>query len=320
MVQVKYKSFDTIEEEKIRWGIPFVAEFLRNNGFESTLKKIIKSEPVQARQFVEFAFGQLKSINKAYIQKDGEDSTITENSNSESDIVQMEKAPEGSEESESNQKDPNSHSDKDFWKNFGDTINENIVKQLGLPAPEKIKWEEFDFLSKIGLQSQSVAEAGYIEAGLAAPSSQKAVNNNETDGNLTLSTIQSSLSDIKTATQDLLKQTDSILGALMVLNATVTELAKDSSGLLPKSDNKEEENVPVLDEKKAEEMRALFSTAESAMEAWAMLATSLGHSSFIKSEFEKICFLDNPVTDTQVNLIPSFINDRLLLRNDLQEL
>lgn len=56
----------------------------------------------------------------------------------------------------------------------------------------------------------------------------------------------------------------------------------------------------VLDEKKAEEMKELFATAESAMEAWAMLATSLGHPSFIKSEFEKICFLDNATTDTQV--------------------
>ncbi|XWS09074.1 hypothetical protein CRYUN_Cryun40dG0055000 [Craigia yunnanensis] len=47
-------------------------------------------------------------------------------------------------------------------------------------------------------------------------------------------------------------------------------------------------------------MKELFATAESAMEAWAMLVTSLGHPSFIKSEFEKICFLDNATTDTQV--------------------
>ncbi|KAK1428993.1 hypothetical protein QVD17_11192 [Tagetes erecta] len=40
-LEVKYKSFDTIEEEKNWWRLPFVAEFLRNNGFESTLKKAI---------------------------------------------------------------------------------------------------------------------------------------------------------------------------------------------------------------------------------------------------------------------------------------
>ena len=60
------------------------------------------------------------------------------------------------------------------------------------------------------------------------------------------------------------------------------------------------QNGLVLDDKKTEEMKELFSTAESAMEAWAMLATSLGQPSFIKSEFEKLCFLDNASTDTQV--------------------
>ncbi|XLT02202.1 hypothetical protein HN51_051553, partial [Arachis hypogaea] len=58
-------------------------------------------------------------------------------------------------------------------------------------------------------------------------------------------------------------------------------------------------NGLLLDEKKAEEIRALFSTAESVVQAWVMLATSLGHPSFIKFEFEKVCFLDNASTYTQ---------------------
>lgn len=361
-MMVKFKSFDTIEEEK-NWRIPFLAEFLRNNGFESTLRKVVGSEPIQARQFVEYAFGQLKSINDAYIQRDGasdgdeydgEDSRISRNSNTQSDIVQPDRGPEDSLKSESNQKDEmnsdnnssdiaqvfsnvtqtdaSSQSDKDFWKTFADTINQNVVKQLGLPAPEKIKWEGFDLLSRVGLHSQSIAEAGYIEAGLATPSGQDAVNDDELTDTPTNSTVQSPFPDIKQATQDLLRQTDSLFGALMVLNATVTELAKDG-GLLVKSDTKEdvtkeEQNAPgylkseksessfsepVLDERKAEEMRALFSTAESAMEAWAMLATSLGHPSFIKSEFEKICFLDNPNTDTQVAIWRDSARKRLVV-------
>lgn len=65
-------------------------------------------------------------------------------------------------------------------------------------------------------------------------------------------------------------------------------------------------NGLALTEKEEEEMRALFSTAESAMEAWAMLANAIGHPTFIKSEFEKICFLDNEETDTQASLYTSF--------------
>ncbi|XP_024986847.1 uncharacterized protein LOC112522024 isoform X4 [Cynara cardunculus var. scolymus] len=351
-LEVKFKSFDTIEEEK-NWRIPFLPEFLRNNGFESTLRKVVGSEPIQARQFVEYAFGQLKSINDAYIQRDGssdddkyagEDSRISSNLNTQSDIVQTYQGPEDSLKYESNQKDEmnvdtivtqmdvSSQSDKDFWKTFADTVNQNVVKQLGLPAPEKIKWEGFDLLSRVGLLSQSIAEAGYIEAGLATPSGQDALNDDETTDTSTNSTVQSSFPDIKKVTQDLLRQTDSLLGTLMVLNATVSELTKDG-GLLAKSDTKEDVTKeekhapeclkseksessygePVLDERKAEEMRALFSTAESAMEAWAMLATSLGHPSFIKSEFEKICFLDNSITDTQVAIWRDSARKRLVV-------
>ncbi|PKI37378.1 hypothetical protein CRG98_042255 [Punica granatum] len=49
------------------------------------------------------------------------------------------------------------------------------------------------------------------------------------------------------------------------------------------------------------------------MEAWAMLATSLGHPSFIKSEFEKICFLDNASTDTQVAIWRDIARRRLVV-------
>lgn len=63
----------------------------------------------------------------------------------------------------------------------------------------------------------------------------------------------------------------------------------------------------------AEEMKELFSSAESAMEAWAMLATSLGHPSFIKSEFEKLCFLDNATTDTQVAIWRDSARKRLVI-------
>eukprot|EP00850_Spirogloea_muscicola_P010269 SM000060S19601 [mRNA] locus=s60:50121:56863:- [translate_table: standard] len=49
-----------------------------------------------------------------------------------------------------------------------------------------------------------------------------------------------------------------------------------------------------------EKMRMMFASAESAVEAWAMLAKSLGQSSFLKSEYEKIFFIDNDFTDTQV--------------------
>jgi hypothetical protein len=353
--QVKYKTFDEIDEDKKWWKVPFVLEFLRKQGFESALKMVVGSESVQASQFVKYAFGQLKAFNDAKLWK-GQFSSIDKydsgglgkaNDSIVSDMaLQMDKDSEASfngtgynEEGKledfradnggmenGDALEPvtpvgdSVHSDKLFWRDFADVINQNVVQKLGLSVPEKLKWDGYDLLSRIGLQSQKIAEAGYIESGLATSE----VPDSEIDkkiGSLGISAIQSSIPDIKKLTQDMMRQTDSVLGALMLLNATVSQLKKDgrSQG---KSETKEEaftnevgyseseklsssSNGSVVDEKRAEEMKALFLTAESAMEAWAMLATSLGHPSFIKSEFEKICFLDNASTDTQVSFYSS---------------
>ena len=360
--QVKYKSFKEIDEEKNWWKVPFVSEFLRKNGFESAMKMVLGSETVQARQFVQHAFGQLSLSNDAYLQKNqfsNIDKYERESTESKSSVLvsgtppQLESSLDGSLNDTSSMDGSNlqdfgsnnagkdngnvlsvvpqigdrMQSDKYFWNNFGDLINQSVVQKLGFPAPEKINWDGFDLLKGIGLQSRRIAEATYIESGLATPKSQDVVDDgDDTTGPLNFSTIQSSLPDIRKATQDIMSQTDSILGALMVLTAAVSQLNKEGrpSGkdeTKENDSNKKEDDVSeyfriekfsgsqegsVVDERKAEEMKALFSKAETAMEAWAMLATSLGHPSLIKSEFEKICFLDNPSTDTQVKIfLPS---------------
>lgn len=66
-------------------------------------------------------------------------------------------------------------------------------------------------LNRAGLRSQKIA---------AAPQVQDA-DNDKASGSSTGSTIQSALPDIDKATKDLLKQTDSVLGVLMVLTTAV---------------------------------------------------------------------------------------------------
>lgn len=77
-VMIKYKSFEKIEEEKKWWNIPIITEFLKKNGFESALKTILGSETVQARQFVQFAFGQMKLLNDAYNDSNSSSSPVVE--------------------------------------------------------------------------------------------------------------------------------------------------------------------------------------------------------------------------------------------------
>ncbi|WCJ24161.1 triglyceride lipase triglyceride lipase [Euphorbia peplus] len=357
-LEVKYKTFDEIVEEKKWWMPPFASEFLRINGFDSAMQNIVGSEAVPARQFVEYAFGQLKSFNDAYLPKDGflksNDTEVVQNSNniavldnpSEIENVAQVTLNENISEipldgtnsmevsqSESSQTETvgldnayaaeleakageTKQSNKLFWKNFADVINQNVVQKLGLDASMELKWDSLDFLNKIGLQSQNIAEAAYIESGLATPEGPDA-DSDKSSAVPAISAIQPSLPDIKKATEDLLRQTDSVLGALMVLTSTVSKLNKEAQ--LSGKDSSESEkflsapDTSGLVEEKAEEMRELFSTAESAMEAWAMLAISLGHPSFIKSEFEKLCFLDNESTDTQVAIWRDSARKRLVV-------
>ncbi|XP_043696882.1 uncharacterized protein LOC122647586 isoform X2 [Telopea speciosissima] len=365
-LEVNYKSFEEIDREKPGWRIPFVSDFLEKNGFKSALKLIVGSETVQARQFVEYAFGQLKSFNDDYLQdqfskRDTFDIEGSRKSENQVGVPDKTSQPEGSPEdsfsvindgqdrnllesptnnssgdyetsSSVNTKVHESmQSDKHFWKNFADFTNQTVVQKLGIPIQEKIKWDGFDLLNRIGSQSRKIAEAGYVESGLATPKSQD--NNGSTTGRPTISAIQSSLPDIKKASSDVLRQTDSILGALMVLTAAFSEKYKQAGSVEKKETEKDASttvqddvsgyhvngkvggtlDVSVLDQRKEEEMKSLFSTAESAMEAWAMLATSLGHPSFIKSEFEKICFLDNASTDTQVAIWRDSSRKRLVV-------
>ncbi|EPS63658.1 hypothetical protein M569_11126, partial [Genlisea aurea] len=286
-LEVKYKSFKQIDEEKLWWNIPIVTEFLQKHGFAPALKMIIGSETVQARDFVQFAFGQLKSLNdSSYLLKgrsSSEENTKEENSEKEAASSQM---------CETDVEEGDSSPHKQFWKTLADSVSNSVVQKLGLPPPEKIKWEGFELLKSIGLQSFEIAEKTYLEYGLVTPS-----DNQEAPDDDNPSTKQSPLANnIESLTKDILRQTDSILGGLMVVNAAISKV--NPFGETRVSVDRENKKL-VLDDKEAEEMRALFSTAESAMEAWAMLANALGHPTFIKSEFEKICFLENAETDTQ---------------------
>ncbi|CAB4261923.1 unnamed protein product [Prunus armeniaca] len=316
-LEVNYKSFDEIDEGKMWWRrVPFVSDFLCKTGFEPALKMFAGSDTVQAREFVEYAFGQLKSFNNAYLLKnltsssDENNTEGTRKSNNSAGVSDMPSQMEGIAEGSLNNTSFKEGSNSD------DSNADNGGGENGY-APEPLK-------QLVGLQSRKIAEASYIDSGLATPEGVD-VDNDKISGPLSVSMIQSSLPDIKEATRDLVRQTDSVLGTLMVLTAAVSQSNKEAN-LSGRSKIKEEDTSNVEDDaltypinKKlassqgAEEMKELFSTAESAMEAWAMLATSMGHPSFIKSEFEKLCFLDNATTDTQVAIWCDSSRKRLVI-------
>lgn len=89
-------------------------------------------------------------------------------------------------------------------------------------------------------------------------------------------------------------ETETIFGALALLAAILSQQRKDSASLAIEK-SKEDINGFELgfgfEESRGDEA-AVFLCREC-YRAWAMLATSLGHTSFMKSELEKVCFLDN---------------------------
>lgn len=347
-LEVKYRSFEEIDEDKTWWRIPFLSEFLNKKSFDSAIKMLAGSESVPARQFVQYAFSQLKTLNETYLQKDWlqnivkhetKSDEISESSHELDTPAPSDNYSEGSSSNPiynnggSAQEFPSNdtgttESSNQFWKNFADSLNQNVVRRLGISVPDKMMWDGLDVIKKIGVESQQAADAAYIESGLATPESKDPNSDKNAEANpLSIAKIQSSLPDIKKATENILRQTDSVFSALMVLAAAVPQTKNESQNgkdAANKEDSftKEEDDALAylksdgladLDEKKAEEMRALFSTAESAMEAWAMLSTSLGQRSLIKSEFEKICFLDNSSTDTQVAIWRDSTRKRLVV-------
>lgn len=225
--------------------------------------------------------------------------------------------------------------DFDFWKILAESINQTVerfgVNNIGLPALENVRWNGNEMIKKLGLQSQTLAEQQYVGSGLATPK-----QNTGDDHSILVTETQESHStpmDVKQVSHDVLKQTENILGSLMMLTASLTGHKEDSGivdGIVGKGNTTarvterllESPNSGVvgfdsaaapLTNGRLEEMKKMFASAESAMEAWAVLATSLGRASFIKSEFEKICFLDNGRTDTQVAIWRDTSQQRLVI-------
>lgn len=123
---------------------------------------------------------------------------------------------------------------------------------------------------------------------------------------------------LQKASKSLLQNTENFLGMWAVVSRSfpgVQNEDKDapletSTQALAKTGESDvsDDETKVLEEEcedgvENDAKRQMFQTAESAVEAWAMLATSLGGQSFVKSEFEKICFLENRRTDTEVGLV-----------------
>ncbi|KAF7009949.1 hypothetical protein CFC21_024431 [Triticum aestivum] len=265
------------------------------------------------------------SIGSDELQQQKIDSiAFGENSDSQSEPVDTAAVVNSEGNTSTDMKEP----DEYFWSAFTKTLNQNVLKNFGYSLPEAKQLDGFDLLSSLGSKSREMAEQLYLESGLATADAstsdgsettpEHTVNaDNEDSTTPAKEAVQASFPDINEVSRDVLSQTENVLGALVILSKNFSSQGKDSVDEANRKDNSnaeeqgaagsvDEDGAPVastevsINTQKTEDTRQLFASAETAVEAWAMLATSMGRSSFIKSDFEKICFLDNVSTDTQV--------------------
>lgn len=239
-----------------------------------------------------------------------------ENSDSQSEPVHTAAVVHSEGNTSTDMKEPG----EDFWSAFTKTLNQNVLKNFGYSLPEAKQLDGFDLLSSLGSKSREMAEQVYLDSGLATADTPTS-DGSETTPEHTVSVdnedstmpakeaVQASFPDISEVSRDVLSQTENVLGALVILSKNFSSQGKDSADKDGAADSVDKDGAVVastkapIDTQKSDDTRQLFASAETAVEAWAMLATSMGRSSFIKSDFEKICFLDNGSTDTQVSNI-----------------
>lgn len=272
---------------------------------EESMDNYIGSDELQQQKIDSIAFGENSDSHSVPVDTDA---VISSEGNTSTDM-----------------KEP----DEYFWSAFTKTLNQNVLKNFGYSLPEAKQLDGFDLLSSLGSKSREMAEQVYLESGLAT-ADRPASDGSETTPDHTVSVdnedsttpakeaVQVSFPDINEVSRDVLSQTENVLGALVILSKNFSSQGKDSVEKTNQKDNSNAEEQGAADSvdedgaavastevskntQKTDDTRQLFASAETAVEAWAMLATSMGRSSFIKSDFEKICFLDNVSTDTQVS-------------------
>lgn len=221
------------------------------------------------------------------------------------------------EQKDSNQAnvDPEQDGDGDYVgtvvQAVGQTLSSLGVDVGSLPFSDRNTLEaDKKAINELGSEFQGKAEADYVESGLAISSGQTAETSPQNDPQ----DLQPMSEELQKASKSLLQNTESFLGMWAVVSRSFpgaqNEEDKDapleaSTQALAEARESDVSNDEVLEEEREDSLesnakRQMFQTAESAVEAWAMLATSLGGQSFVKSEFEKICFLENRRTDTEV--------------------
>ncbi|KAL3695407.1 hypothetical protein R1sor_009483 [Riccia sorocarpa] len=324
-LEVQYKSFVQIEAEKSR-GFDFASMF-RFDALQKAFKSVVGDYQISVGDFMLSFYNPTKEDTESKPTPEAKIQTRLEDEGKKETGFEWNPFSRRSQE-EATDKAENGKSlvvketiatsdEVAYWRTMAEAVSEKL-KPLGfdlssfLPDWDGLKLTED--LKSVGFESQKKAEAEYIKEGLTFDETKSPQSTEETQGFGFDSLLRLGLSPLESV-QSLRKQTENLLGVWTIFNKSLVPQLSDgkdaeknlenggtSGTLLPEKTQAKKANDEGLQKVSGdsyESYAAMFRTAESAMEAWALLATTLGEASLVKSDFQKLCFVDNVKTDTQ---------------------
>ncbi|MCO5594626.1 hypothetical protein L7F22_048659 [Adiantum nelumboides] len=342
-IEVQYKRFEEVDGTCKKWSFPILSEFFRGKKLDDVFKSTFGLESLTVRDFLRSVLSDSKwqpgnsesgTIKKLAV---GEADMITNDNGTSSLSLVRDDATASSENDEGIEgvvlgsgPQPkasldDSLSEMDFFKELQKRFSQKFgvnLENLGLSVSDKVSWDALDVIRRLGLESKKKAESHYLDNGLAILGTKES---SAPEDSVPIESSAPQVEDIKKASSVLLKHTEDTLKSWALLASFLTgkskkdvskdiAIIKDSTTSEAKGNEiKKSGSSELLTLEELEELRKMFGKAESAMEAWAVLASSLGHKSFVKSAFEKLCFLDNDKTDTQVALWRDAEHHRLVI-------
>eukprot|EP00897_Mesotaenium_endlicherianum_P005430 jgi/Mesen1/4915/ME000246S04141 len=216
------------------------------------------------------------------------------------------------------------------WLQQASALSRQALERAGwLPPPEAGcaaaggGWAIPEWLASVGASKRRQAEALYAVNSLAVPAApppataeeEAPESSSSSRGGGTASSMSASAAEL---TRALFAQTEGLLSSWGVLGAASAfslhqqEQEQEQEGEQEQQQGQGQQPQHTA-EQEQEKTRRMFLDAESAVEAWALLSSSLNQHSFVKSNFSKICFLDHPHADTQVAVWRDAAQKRLVV-------
>ncbi|CAK9216366.1 unnamed protein product [Sphagnum troendelagicum] len=351
-LEVQYRSFVDLDADKSWWQqLPFVTDLFQVKELEEAFVKAFGSDGIRASDFARSILSTIPFLVPEEVDQEEAGSDVKKAAKSLG--AEPSKLLPGNDSQQKGMQTTTTMTTAASVVTDSEEklFDDGALGVGGVPFLDQSSFDAGQEATRqLSLELQMKADEEYVLSGLAQPEEEAQDMNAASKNAVKEEDNSSALQELKEASFNMWRSTEELMGSLAMVASSLSGSISDSNNRSSSSDNKEsmlrqtelypqpqhtaagakamdcehhddnEITAPVQDEcqedqdaEEREATRRMFETAESAVEAWAMLATSLGGQSFVKSEFQKICFVENKRTDTQVAIWRDMRRHRLVV-------